>query len=177
MAWQAEAGELEGSPHAAVGSTWQAEARGLGLKQRKKIKKIKKKGKAGSNGNCSQTLFRSRPEVEFLEEFRETQPQAHQSHPSSNLCASIVDEDKAYSRRLCSLCAALWHAFSLGWYSVHGSKLVQCAWLKCQMRKMCMLLLLLPVSPYSCTDVWLAWEACSSELGARHLLSQIVSCH
>ena len=41
MAWQAEAGELEGSPHAAVGSTWQAEARGLGLKQ-KKLKKIKK---------------------------------------------------------------------------------------------------------------------------------------
>ena len=42
MAWQAEAGELEGSPHAAVGSTWQAEARGLGLKQKKIKKKIKK---------------------------------------------------------------------------------------------------------------------------------------
>ena len=35
MAWQAEAGELEGSPHAAVGGTWQAEARDLGLKQKK----------------------------------------------------------------------------------------------------------------------------------------------
>ena len=95
MAWQAEAGELEGSPHAAVGSTWQAEARGLGLKQKKNEKNKIKKGKAGSNGNCSQTLFRSRPEVEFLEESRETQPQAHQAHPSPSLCASIVDEHKA----------------------------------------------------------------------------------
>ena len=94
MAWQAEAGELEGSPHAAMGGTWQAEARGLGLKQKSKLKKNKKKN-AVSNGNRFQTLFRSRPEVEFLEELRETQPQAHQAHPSSSLCASIADGYKA----------------------------------------------------------------------------------
>ena len=50
---------------------------------------------AVSNGNCSETLSRSRPEVEFLEELPEAQPQAHQTHPSSSLCASIVDEYKA----------------------------------------------------------------------------------